>query len=160
MPGPDGSPKRRKLKEDTDVVSSTVEPETNGKSLHDDDSNISAAASVPSLPDGDEKSNDSSLQNEPARDESNDFRHPAGNGNHHDESDSKDGIVPSSEENSRNHLFLATEDNSNLSNSNLSSADDVTTTSGGDNNTNDSTKGPLLLNLEVHEPALKKLRAE
>jgi len=149
MPTGDGKPCRLSKKEE--IVSST-ENGTNCKSLHDEDSNISVPTSDP-----DEKSNDSSLQNEaPLKDELDSFRHPSGNGRHHEEnSDSKDGLVPSSEENSRNNLFLG-EENSNLSNSNLSSGGDLTTSGGELNDNSLSADRPIAEN----EPALKKIRAE
>ncbi|KAI1301868.1 hypothetical protein HDE_03196 [Halotydeus destructor] len=152
MPGPDGKTVKRESKEE-ELVSST-DNATDGKGLHDEDSNISVPASNAS--EQHDKSNDSSLQNDVScKDESNDFRHPAGNGRHNgEESDSKDGVVPSSEENS-NNLVLG--EDSNLSN--LSSGgDDVTTTSVGENNTSES----LIAERPVvdGEPALKKIRAE
>jgi len=150
MPTGDGKPCRRSPKEDDEIVSST-ENGTNCKSLRDEeDSNISVPTSDP-----DDKSNDSSLQNEaPLKDELNSFRHPSGNGRHHEE-DSKDGLVPSSEENSRNNLFLG-EDNSNLSNSNLSSGGDLTPSAGELNENSLSADRPIAEN----EPVLKKIRAE
>jgi len=69
---------------------------------------------------------------------------PTNGKHHHEESESKDGLVPSFEENSTSNLSY------------LSSGEDITRTSGGDSALYSALDRPLD---DLDEPALKKLRA-